>query len=383
MRRILVLLGIVFASSLLMARSVVVNCDAGQSLSQTLSTLDKNTPNTVWVKGTCTEYVVIDGFEGLTITGFKGATLQQPSTNPPTPLIILMSIFASRSVTISGLTFHSLPSAFSSIGVGYGSTNVILQGLTIDGPWGILAYSASQVFVNKATITISGGYAALAAWDKSDVHVENCSFQRAADSNWYAGITVGSGHVTMQGSTIRDMQQGITVGGDGSVDLVYYDTTYAASDVFINNPAGTNFNGVVVSDAASLNISSAKLHIIGAGQTFGSDTGAILVRDNSTLDAGSGSLVISNSHGQGVVVTDNSHANLTGSSITGSLHGGLVVVNQSTATIYSSVPLTTISANAVDLFCDSRSQIAGSMNISGAAVLQCRNLLSDIYVPLP
>jgi hypothetical protein len=381
MRRILALLALLFASTLVMATSIVVNCDAGQSLSQTLSTLNKNTPNTIWVKGTCTELVVIDGFEGLTISGTKGATLQQPSTSSSN-LTILMSIFASRSVTISGLAFHSLPSAFSSIGVANGSTNVTLQGLTVDGAWGILAYDASQVFVNGVTVTISGGYAALAAWDKSDVHVKDCSFQRAADSNFYAGITVGSGHVTMQGSTIRDMQQGITVGGDGSVDLVYYDTTSTASDVFINNPAGTNYNGVVVSDVASLNISTAKLHITGAGQSYGSDTGAILVRDNSTLDAGIGSLVISNSHGQGVVVTDNSHANLTGVNITGSAHGGLVIVNQSTATVYSSVPSTTIMGNAVDLFCDSRSQIAGSMNIS-AGIVQCTNLLSDIYPTLP
>jgi len=381
MRRILALLALLLANTLVMATTTNVNCDAGQSISHTLSTLNKNAPNTVFVKGTCTEYVVIDGFEGLTISGTKGATLQQPST-AASNLIQLMTISASRSVTVSGLVMHSLPSAFTSIGVSNGSTNITLTNLTIDGPWGILSYDASQVFINGVSITLTGGYAALAAWDKSDVHVKDCTLQRASDSNFYAGINVGSGHLTMQGTTIRDMQQGITVGGEGSVDLVYYDTTSLASDVFINNPAGTNYNGVIVSDVASLNISTAKLHITGAGQSYGSDTGAILVKDSSTVDAGNGSLVISNSHGQGVMVTDNSHANLTGVIITGSAHGGLVVVNQSSATVYSSSSLTTITGNAVDLFCDSRSQIAGSMNLT-AGVVQCTNLLSDIYPALP
>ena len=148
--------------------------------------------------------------------------------------------------------------------------------------------------------------------------------------------------------------------------------------MFINNPAGTNYNGVVISDVASLNISTAKLHITGAGRRdFWFRHRRDPVKDNSTIDAGSASLVISNSFGQGIVVTDNSHANLTGVSITGGAHGGLVVVNQSTATVYANVPTTAITGNAVDLFCDARSQIAGSMNIT-ACIVQCTNLLPDI-----
>jgi hypothetical protein len=46
-------------------------------------------------------------------------------------------------------------------------------------------------------------------------------------------------------------------------------------------------------------------------------------------------------------------------------------------------PLTVIGGNATDLFCDSKSQIAGSANISNATIVQCTNLLPDIYVGLP
>src|SRR2546425_8808460 len=62
-----------------MAGAVVVNCDQGQSLNSTLSRLDKHSPVTVLVKGTCTEFVQVNGFEGLTLKGLPGATLQQRS----------------------------------------------------------------------------------------------------------------------------------------------------------------------------------------------------------------------------------------------------------------------------------------------------------------
>src|ERR1039458_9801934 len=96
---------------------IVVDCGAGQSLNRTLAKMDKFEPATVRVKGTCTEYVLIDGFNDLTLKGVQGATLQQPSTNPQ-PNSYVLSIRASRGVTVSGLAVHSLPSIFSGIGIG-------------------------------------------------------------------------------------------------------------------------------------------------------------------------------------------------------------------------------------------------------------------------
>ena len=170
----------------------------------------------------------------------------------------------------------------------------------------------------------------------------------------------------MQGTVIRDMQQSINIDASGSVDLVYFDASVPARDVMINNPAGTNSNGVRVTNGSSLNtVSSIKLRITNAGQPYGSDTSAVFVSDGSTLNAGS-NLVVSGSLGQGVFVANNSHATLAGSTITGGSHGGLVVVNLSTAAVTQSTPLTSISGNASDIFCDSKSQIAGSLSITGA-----------------
>jgi hypothetical protein len=361
--------------------SPVVDCGRGQSLNHTLSKMQKFEPATLKFKGTCSEFVEIDGFDNLTLTGLPGATIQQPTTNTPTGAFFVLRVTASRRVTLSGFTVQSLPSAFSAIGIERGSTDVLLEDITTDGSWGIVIDQASQVWLTRVNVNITSGYAAVSAFDKSDVHIVDGLLHRPADSNFYAGLFVPSGHVTMQGMTIRDMQQSMVVGGSGSVDLVNFDSTAAGIDVIIDNPSGTNFNGAIVGNIGTLNLSSAKLRISNAGQPWGGDTGAVFVNSGSTLNAGSNLIVTG--HGQGVIVTNNSHAQLSGSSITGSAHGGLVVVNLSTASVDSSNPLTEISGNGTDLFCDSKSQIAGGLNIANAAIVQCNNFLPNMYENLP
>jgi len=182
--------------------------------------------------------------------------------------------------------------------------------------------------------------------------------------------------------TIRDMQVGISIGTSGSVDLVNFQPTTADTDVTIENPAGTNTYGALVSDSSSLNLSSARLLISNAGQSYGFNSSAVFVTNGSTLNAGA-SLIVTASHGQGVIVSNSSHAEMAGSSITGSAHGGLVVVNQSTAGATLTSPLTMVSGNATDLFCDSKSQITGASYITNATVVQCSNLLPGLYESLP
>jgi len=372
-----------FLSSILASAnsSVTVDCDAGQSLNGTLAKIPKFIPVTVTVKGTCTEYVVINGFSGLTLNGMPGASIQQPNTNPQSNSYVL-SIKASRIVTVSGLAVHSLPSVFSGIGIGGGSVGVRLQNVSTDGSWGIWVYEASQAWLVNVTVNLTSGYAAVSAFDKSDVHIVEGLLQRPSNGAFNAGLLVSSGHITMRGTTIRDMQFGIAINASGSVDLVNFDSAVANTDVTIDNPSGANFNGVIVGDGSSLNLGSSKLRINNAGQPWGDDTGAVFVTNGSTLNAGA-SLVVSGSRGQGVIVANNSHAQLAGSSITGVAHGGLVVVNLSTAGVDFNNPPTVISGNGTDLFCDFKSQIAGALNIANSSVVQCNNLLPGKYEKLP
>jgi len=270
-----------------------VDCGAGQSLNHTLAKMNKLIPATLRIKGACTEYVLVDGFNDLALNGVQGANIQQPSTNPQSNSYVL-SIRASRSVTVSGLAVHSLPSVFSVIGIGGGSTDVRLQSVTTDGSWGVVVYENSQVWLKNVTTNLTSGFAAVSAFDKSDVHVVDGLLQRPSNSNFNAGLLVSSGHVTVQGLTIRDMQQSININNSGSVDLVNFDPAAAGVDVVIDNPSGTNVYGVVVSDGSSLNLGSAKLRISNAGQAGGGDSGAVFVTNGSTLNAGP-NLVVSGS----------------------------------------------------------------------------------------
>jgi hypothetical protein len=369
------------ANSAFAGQTRTVDCGVGESLTLTLATLTKLQPATVTVKGTCTEYVLVDGFDNLTLTGTPGATLQQPSTPPPPAPAFLLSIKASRSVSVTNLAFRSLPSVLSSIGIGGGSNEVLVRDVTTDGTGGIFVYEASQVRLVRVTVNITSGFAAIWALDKSDVHIIDGLLQRPANSNFNAGLFVGSGHVTMQGMTIRDMQQSISINSSGSVDLVNFEPTAAGIDVIVDNPSGTNFNGAVVLGSSSLNLSSAKLRINNAGQPYGGDSGAVFVSNGSTLNAGP-SLVVTNSRGQGVIVSNDSHADLGGSSITGGAHGGLVVMNLSTAGVDFGNP-TTITGNGTDVFCDSKSRITGGVNIANAITVSCSSLLPGTYENLP
>ncbi len=369
------------------ADPIVVNCDQGQSLNRTLARMNKAAPATVLVKGTCTEYVRISGFDGLTLKGSQGATLLQPSVDPSNGLLIhVLFIEASRSITIDGFAIHSRASALGGIGIGGNSLDVRLRNLTVDGAgvFGIIVIESSQVSLARVTAR-DPGYATVGVYDVSDVHIEDCLFEHSTGVAWHAGLGVGSGHVTMHGTTIRNMQVGMDIEASGSIDIVDYNTYYPLggnTDVVIESPAGTNFWGAWVGGGSSLNVGSAKLRITNPGQPWGGNTAGVFVTDGGTLNAGA-NLVVSGSQGHGVFVSNDSHASLAGSSITGSGHGGLVAVNLSTIAAGTSNPLTQISGNGTDLFCDSKSLITGGASIVNATAVQCTNLLPGDYESLP
>jgi hypothetical protein len=99
---------------------------------------------------------------------------------------------------------------------------------------------------------------------------------------------------------------------------------------------------------------------------------------------GNGNLVISGSLGQGILVSNNSHATLAGSSVTGGGHGGLVVANLSTVSISIGAGNQTLfGGNVTDVFCDSLSLVAGAANFAGVPIVNCGNLLTGDTEPLP
>lgn len=359
--------------------TITVNCTLGQSLNATLSKLPKQVPMTVMVKGTCTEYVTINGFDGLTLKGLPGATLQQPGTTPGGGVAVyVVLIEASRSITIDGFAIHSRPSALGGIGIGRNSIDVQLRNLAMDGgaSFGFITYEESQVSLARVTAN-NLGYAVLGAFDVSDVHIESSSFAGGT-----AGIVAGTGHVTVQTTTIRNMWTGISVINHGEVDIQSFNSYYPISlptDVVIDN---ISHRAVEIMGGAHLDLGDTKLRITNAGQQYDSGSAAIWMTDASSLSDPNGHLSISGSQGQGILVSNNSHATLTGSAVTGGSHGGLVVTNLSTASIGSGNQ-TLFGGNATDVFCDSRSIITGGANFAGAPITTCSNLLPGDTEPLP
>lgn len=387
--RLFALATLVFSATTTFAQqNRTVNCTEGQSINRTLGTLVKFLPATVTVQGTCTEYVTIRGFDGLTLRGAPGATLQQPATTPDNGLgIWVLSIAASKSVTVDGFSIHAGASALANIGIGQNSTDIRLRNLTIDGATsftGIEIYEGSQVSLAGVTVQDSG-FASVAALDVSDVHIEQCLFQQTTSGGFHDGIFVGSGHVTMQSTTIRDMQVAISISTHGSVDIQSFNTYFQVvrpNDVVIDNPSGSNFQGVQLT-RGTLGLGDTKLRINNAGQVFDGSSAAISASEDSTVSDGGGNLVITGSQGQGLFVSNNSHASLGGSSITGGHHGGLVVTNLSTVSVLSNGS-TLFGGNAADVFCDSNSLITGTSHFAGVPTINCANLLpGDTVLPLP
>jgi hypothetical protein len=376
-----------FAQSVPPSTSITVDCSKGQSLNQTLAKLNRQTAYTVSVNGTCTEFVQVVGFHNLVLKALPGATLAQPSTGGGSLFNATLFIESSQSVQVEGFSIQANGNPLPNIGIGHGSTDIRLRSLDIQGGGGgIIVFENSQVSVAYVHVQDTG-YGSLQIYDSSDVHVEHCLFEGPTNSQnqWHVGIAVGASHVTMYGTTIRDMQQGISAFGDSIVDLDVYNTYYVATgntDVVVDGSAGNTFNGVALS-GGSLNLGS-KLVINKSGQSWGGTSGAVLLDEGATMSAGSGYLNIVGSVGQGIVAMNNSHATLNGATIARGSHGGLLAINNSSIDVANSNNLlSTIGGNAVDLFCDADSKITGTANISGSPTAQCANLLSTETVGLP
>ena len=211
---------LVLSSTYVMADPVVVNCDQGQSLNRTLSRLDKHSPATVLVIGTCTEFIQVNGFEDLTLEGLPGAALQQPSKDPGSGLVLVLLIYTSRSITIDGFAIHSGASALGGIGIARNSIDVQLRNLNVDGAgaFGIFVFESSQVSLARVTAR-DPGFATVGVADVSDdVHIESSLFENStiespAGTNFY-GVSVGSGSLL----NVGDTKLRITNPGSGDIE---------------------------------------------------------------------------------------------------------------------------------------------------------------------
>jgi hypothetical protein len=183
----------------------------------------------------------------------------------------VLFIEASRSITIDGFAIHSRASALGGIGIGGNSLDVRLRNLTVDGAgvFGIIVIESSQVSLARVTAR-DPGYATVGVYDVSDVHIEDCLFEHSTGVAWHAGLGVGSGHVTMHGTTIRNMQVGMDIGASGSGDIVDYNTYYPLggnTDVVIESLAAP-ISGAFRSEAADRKLEDVETKAVGLPVPF-------------------------------------------------------------------------------------------------------------------
>lgn len=371
------------------AADVVVYCDRGQSLNQVLSFLPRNLPITVSVNGTCTEYVGISGFEGLTLKTTSGAVLRQPAS-VPSVLTGVLTIAASRSVTVEGLTIVATATDGSVPGVWVhdGSTHLRFRKMNVVGTGpGIYVSDTSEVSMVDLTVRAQG-WAAIGVWH-SKASVEDSLLENPTD-NYQNGINVGqNGVLLIHGTAIRHMWEGISALDGGVVNVQDVNDEVPSggpSEVVIDNPPSIHLWGLGVRNGGKVTL-AAKLRILNPGASWGGDTGGVELDGTSSI-AGGRYLEIQNSIGQGVLVMNNSHASLAGAQISGSLHNAVAAVNHSTVDLgdaHANPPTpTTITGSGVnDLYCDGTSLITGTANAPGATRTSCGAVLDLPFPPLP
>jgi hypothetical protein len=265
--------------------------------------------------------------------GAKGAVVVKPDEPPPAGILEVLTVEASTSVTIDGLDVRVDVESIAGIGIRKGSVDALLRNLTVEGGHlnSINVYEGSQASVARVTAR-SPSYASVGVWQGSVALLEDSLLEGSPDSN-NVGVHVDNSRLFMHATTIRNMRRGIVASAGGMIrvqDFPAYCPLGGLTDVVIESPAGTNLYGVVVT-AGSVVEADVRLRITNPGQTWVGDSGGVLVEDGSTFSGGN--LEILGSRGQGVIVANNSHADLAGATITGTAHNGVLAVNHATVAL--------------------------------------------------
>ena len=331
------------------------------SITAALATLPNAGPNSITVKGTCSENVAIINRTDLEIVGNPTATVQ-----PGNPNARLLRISASQRITIRGITF--------------------------DGGLGIVVNEGSRADFNTITVQNSGN-AGLASND-SRVHIFNSTIKDSVRT----GISVNGGTFDVDsGVTVSgNGRNGIAAttahlrmnGGDGTPGTENVISHNTASGVSIANNASAEINGdnritnnsgpygvlvihtsnLIMSEGIVNNNSGIGVHCgetshcewAGATQINSNGGGGIEITDHSDayIDGG---VDISHNTGTGILVDLSSLVNsLGGNTINNNTEDGIEVNNLS---IFKFAAIDTLTGNTdKSLVCDNESLVVGDIS---------------------
>lgn len=316
---LVVLLALGGTSPVAQAGTVAVDCQAkkGNSINDALALLTKQGPHTINISGTCTEAIVIENFDDLTLAGTPGTTLNSP-TNPEFGVVIWIA--KSRSVTIRDLIINGDPDLeFGTGGISCGFfSDCILINVTIQNGVNGITYARSTGIVGDDAIVQNNACQGVIAIRNSHVRV---------------GAWPASGSATIRNNGSADCGgTGIHIDDESYVDMFNssVQNTVAGNGVTVNFDSFLGlFNSTITgNDAAGISggpSAFVRLRNSGAGGTntiTGNAQSGIILRDLSFLQI-NGSRSISGNGAPDVLCSKSSAKTAgTGGSATPNLGGG-------------------------------------------------------------
>lgn len=201
-RFVLVLVAALCLGTLAQAADIAVDCGAkkNNSINAALALLDKTGPHTITVSGACSEEVVIENFDDLTLRGNPGASI-----NDPTPSVLddnnVVTIGGSRDVTVRDLTINGGADGITC----FRFSVCYLLNLTVQGGYEGISLARSEAFVGDNTVIQNTA--------ASGISVFNGAHLRAGPYLTANGVTIQNNGSSSEGAV------GVTVGNGSYADL--------------------------------------------------------------------------------------------------------------------------------------------------------------------
>jgi hypothetical protein len=363
-----------------------VDCSKGDSINAELAKLTKSGPNVMTISGSCAEDIVIDGFDDLTLVAAAGASLNPASATSKSVLLVS----SSRKVVFDGFAVN-IPAPAPNTPVSWvaefnGSVGCVMKNLSVTGGGGIRLQRSSYVSISDSTLhDVSIGIIVGNACN-SDIRGVTIDNTLTPAPRGQIGIAIFDGSTAFtEGVTISGFNQGVFASaGVFAISPGFFDTT---RPVVIQN----NRTGIAVANGGFASITG-PIALTANGQLNNDLTGGIIVNHGTLAITGAlpqtGTSTIDNNITQGVLVMNNGTAQITGPvSISSNGYNGVVIVNAGItafAGIGNPIAFPTVTQNtARDIFCDSRSLVTGSNNVSGATNRQCTNQIVGAVPVIP
>jgi hypothetical protein len=364
-----------------------VDCSKGDSINAELARLSKTGPNVVTVSGSCAENILIDGFDDLTLVAAPGASLNPASASAKSILLVN----SSRRVVLDGFAITIPAPAPNSpatwVAELNGSFGCVMKNLSVTGGGGIRLQRTSYVSISDSTLHDVGIGIIVGNACNADIRGVTIDNTLTPAPRGQIGIAIFEGSTAFtEGVTISGFNQGVFNGGGTFAVLGpgFFDTT---RPVVIQG----NRTGIAVANGGLASLSG-PISITGNGQLNNDVTGGIVVNHGSLQITGAlpqtGVTQIDSNITQGVLIMNDGTGQITGPvSISQNGYNGVVAVNGGIvgfAGIGNPFTVPTVTQNfARDLFCDSRSLVTGSNNVTGAAHRECANQIPGAVPFIP